>query len=83
MHLHHDFPFNTECYAKRVLQMRADDVTIGVPKLFFGYATGTNLMFPFAVGATTVLFKRARDAGEPVRAVRAPPARRCSPACRR
>lgn len=57
VHLHHDFPFNTECYAKRVLQMRADDVTLGVPKLFFGYATGTNLMFPFAVGATTVLFK--------------------------
>ena len=39
-----------------------DDVTLGVPKLFFGYATGTNLMFPFAVGATTVLFQRARDA---------------------
>ncbi|HEY2749115.1 MAG TPA: benzoate-CoA ligase family protein [Polyangia bacterium] len=57
VHLHHDFPFNTECYGKGVLQMRADDVTIGVPKLFFGYATGTNLMFPFAVGATTVLFR--------------------------
>jgi len=57
VHLHHDFPFNTECYAKQVLQMRPDDVTIGVPKLFFGYATGTNLMFPFAAGATTVLFR--------------------------
>jgi benzoate-CoA ligase len=57
VHLHHDFPYNTECYAKSVLGMRADDVTIGVPKLFFGYATGTNLMFPFAVGATTVLFR--------------------------
>jgi benzoate-CoA ligase len=57
VHLHHDFPYNTECYAKQVLAMRPDDVTIGVPKLFFGYATGTNLMFPFAVGATTVLFR--------------------------
>ncbi len=57
VHLHHDFPYNTECYGKGVLQMRADDVTIGVPKLFFGYATGSNLMFPFAVGATTVLFR--------------------------
>lgn len=56
VHLHHDFPFNTECYAKQVLHMRPSDVTLGVPKLFFGYATGTNLMFPFAVGATTVLF---------------------------
>jgi len=28
-----------------------------VPKLFFGYATGTNLMFPFRVGATCILFE--------------------------
>jgi benzoate-CoA ligase family protein len=56
VHLHHDFAYNTECYAKRVLRMREDDVTLSAPKLFFGYATGTNLMFPFAVGATAVLF---------------------------
>jgi benzoate-CoA ligase family protein len=64
VHLHHDFPYNTECYAKQVLQMRAQDVTLGVPKLFFGYATGTDLMFPFAVGATAVLF---RDKSTPER----------------
>ncbi len=57
VHLHHDFPYNTECYAKRVLEMQPDDITLGVPKLFFGYATGTDLMFPFSVGATTVLFR--------------------------
>jgi benzoate-CoA ligase family protein len=57
VHMHHDFMFNTECYAKRVLGLGEDDVTMGVPKLFFGYATGTNLMFPFAVGAQTVLFE--------------------------
>src|SRR5262249_39530552 len=56
-HMHHDFAFNTGCYAKRVLRISEDDVTLGVPKLFFGYATGTNLMFPFAVGARTVLFE--------------------------
>jgi len=56
MHFHHDFVFNTENYAKKVLQIRESDVTASVPKLFFGYATGTNLMFPFAVGASTVLF---------------------------
>lgn len=56
VHLHEDFAFNIEKYAKGVLGIREDDVTAGVPKLFFGYATGTNLMFPFAVGATTVLF---------------------------
>src|SRR5688572_16019031 len=57
VHMHHDFAFNTEHYAKQVLGMTEDDVTIAVPKLFFGYATGTNLMFPFAVGARTVLFE--------------------------
>ena len=57
VHLHHDFPYNTEGYAKQVLQMKEDDVTVSAPKLFFGYATGTNLMFPFAVGGTTVLFE--------------------------
>lgn len=57
VHFHHDFAYNTEHYAKQVLQMKESDITLGVPKLFFGYATGTNLMFPFAVGATTALFE--------------------------
>jgi benzoate-CoA ligase family protein len=57
VHLHHDFAWNTECYAKRVLGMTEDDITIAVPKLFFGYATGSNLMFPFAVGGRAVLFE--------------------------
>ena len=56
MHCHRDFAFNTEVYAKRTMGYRADDVTVSVPRLFFGYATGTNLWFPFAVGATTCLF---------------------------
>lgn len=56
LHTHRDFAFNTEVYAKRTVGYRADDVTVSVPRLFFGYATGTNLMFPFAVGATTGLF---------------------------
>jgi benzoate-CoA ligase family protein len=56
VHLHHDLPFNTECYAKRVLGVGEDDLTVSVPKLFFGYATGTNLLFPFAVGGATALF---------------------------
>lgn len=51
IHTHRDFAFNTEVYAKKTVGYRRDDVTISVPRLFFGYATGTNLMFPFAVGA--------------------------------
>ncbi len=56
VHLHHDLPYNTECYAKRVLGVNENDLTVSVPKLFFGYATGTNLLFPFAVGGATALF---------------------------
>jgi len=56
MHSHRDFAFNTEVYAKGTVGYRADDVTVSVPRLFFGYATGTNLWFPFAVGATVGLF---------------------------
>lgn len=56
IHTGRDFAFNTEVYAKRTVGYRRDDVTVSVPRLFFGYATGTNLMFPFAVGATAGLF---------------------------
>jgi benzoate-CoA ligase family protein len=56
VHLQHDLPYNTECYAKQVLQINENDITLSVPKLFFGYATGTNLLFPFAVGGAAALF---------------------------
>jgi len=53
---HRSFANTTELYGKGVLGLAADDITLSVPKLFFGYATGTNLFFPFAVGATSALF---------------------------
>ncbi len=56
LHGHGDFAWNVDHYAKQVVGIRESDVTMAVSKLFFGYATGTNLMFPFAVGATTALF---------------------------
>ena len=56
VHLQHDLPFNTEVFAKATMGVNADDLTVSVPKLFFGYATGTNLLFPFAVGGATALF---------------------------
>ncbi len=56
MHCHRDFIFNTERYAKGTIGYQPDDVCVSVPRLFFGYATGTNLMFPFAVGACAALF---------------------------
>ncbi|MBC8031610.1 MAG: benzoate-CoA ligase family protein [Pyrinomonadaceae bacterium] len=56
VHLQHDLPFNTEVFAKRTIGVNENDLTVAVPKLFFGYATGTNLLFPFAVGGATALF---------------------------
>lgn len=56
VHTHADFAYGTEHYALQVARYEESDVVLGVPKLFFGYATGTSLMFPFRVGASVVLF---------------------------
>jgi len=56
---HASFANTTECYAKGVIGYTERDVTLSVPKLYFGYATGSNLLFPFAVGAATALFPEA------------------------
>ncbi len=63
VHLEQDLPWNTERYARQVMGIREDDVTVSVPKLFFGYATGTNLLFPFAVGGATSLFSERSEPG--------------------
>ena len=64
VHTQADFAYNTETYALRVAGYRESDVCLSVPKLFFGYATGTNLMFPFRVGASVVLFPGRSTADE-------------------
>jgi benzoate-CoA ligase len=61
VHLQQDLPWNTERYAKLVMGIRESDLTVSVPKLFFGYATGTNLLFPFSVGAATALFSERSE----------------------
>jgi len=53
---HRSFANTTELYGRGILDIGPDDITLSVPKLFFGYATGSNLLFPFSVGATTALF---------------------------
>ncbi len=53
---HTSYANSTELYGKGVLGLGPDDVTISVPKLYFGYAMGSNLFFPFSVGACSVLF---------------------------
>lgn len=53
---HRSFANTTARYTAAV-GYRPDDVTMAIPKLYFGYATGCNLFFPFSVGATSVLFE--------------------------
>ena len=64
VHTHGDFAYNTETYALQVVGYQEADRCLSVPKLFFGYATGTNLMFPFRVGASAILFPGRSTADE-------------------
>ncbi len=45
----------SDCYGKRVLQIREDDVVFSAAKLFFAYGLGNGMAFPLGVGATAVL----------------------------
>jgi len=56
VHLHHDIVHTAVCYAQGILRMTAADRTFSVAKLFFAYGLGNALTFPFAVGATTILW---------------------------
>src|SRR5262245_19202592 len=42
---HASFANTTVCYGQNVLGLTERDITLAVPKLFFGYATGSNLFF--------------------------------------
>ncbi len=53
---HRSFLNTTRLYGHGVLGYREDDLTLSVPKLYFGYATGSNLLFPFSVGAAAAPF---------------------------
>ena len=56
VHLHHDIVHTVELYAKPILQLTERDRTFSVAKLFFAYGLGNAFTFPFAVGATTILW---------------------------
>jgi benzoate-CoA ligase len=56
VHSHGDWIYCCENYARRVLDIQADDITFSSSKLFHAYGLGNGLMFPFHVGATTILY---------------------------
>jgi benzoate-CoA ligase family protein len=56
VHRQRDWLCCCEGYARSVLDVRPDDVTFSSSKLFHAYGLGNGLMFPFYVGAQTVLY---------------------------
>jgi benzoate-CoA ligase family protein len=64
VHMHHDFVWNTIAYAQRTLGLQRSDVTLAAPKLFFGYALASNMLFPFSVGGTCVLAHERLEAAD-------------------
>jgi benzoate-CoA ligase len=56
VHSHADWAHCCENYGRGVLDIKASDVTFSSSKLFHAYGLGNGLMFPFHVGATTVLY---------------------------
>ncbi|CAG9164220.1 benzoate-CoA ligase family protein [Cupriavidus pampae] len=55
VHTHGNLFHTADLYARRVLDLREDDVVFSAAKLFFAYGLGNALTFPLSVGATTVL----------------------------
>jgi benzoate-CoA ligase family protein len=56
VHLQHDMVVCAELYARGVLGMTETDRCFSVAKLFFAYGLGNAMYFPFAVGATAILW---------------------------
>ncbi len=56
LHAHKDLPLISEYWGKNTLGLREEDRTFAGAKLFFTYGTGGNLLFPWYVGASCVLF---------------------------
>lgn len=55
VHLHHDPAFIQAAYGTQMLRLNSDDICYSVPKAYFAYGFGNSLVFPFAIGATTLL----------------------------
>jgi benzoate-CoA ligase family protein len=56
VHLHQDIPAICESYGRHVLRLTEEDIVFG-RVLFHAYGLGNALIFPFAVGASSVLHR--------------------------
>ena len=59
MHFHRDVIAACRCWPPHVLKAGPDDVFIGSPPLAFTFGLGGLLLFPLAIGASTVLLEKA------------------------
>lgn len=57
VHKQQDFVFNALTYGLPILGYSEKDIGLSVPRLAFGYALGSNLLFPLLAGGATALFK--------------------------
>ena len=58
MHFHRDVLAICDCFSAHILRPAADDVFCGTPPLGFTFALGGLVLFPFRVGASTVLIEQ-------------------------
>lgn len=58
-HAHKDLPLTAQLWGVNVLGLRESDRTLAVAKLFFTFGTGGNLLFPWYVGASIILYPGA------------------------
>jgi benzoate-CoA ligase len=56
VHLQHDMVVCAQLYARGILGIAETDRCFSVAKLFFAYGLGNGMYFPFAVGATAILW---------------------------
>lgn len=56
LHAHKDYPLTAQLWGVNVLGLRQEDRTFALAKLFFTFGTGGNLIFPWYVGASCVLY---------------------------
>jgi|Marorgknorr_s2lv_3_1036020.scaffolds.fasta_scaffold09048_4 benzoate-CoA ligase family protein len=56
LHSHQDYALTSQLWGVDVLGLRPEDRTFSVAKLFFTFGLGGNLLYPWYVGASTVLY---------------------------
>ena len=56
LHAHKDLILTAVLWGQNVLGLQENDRTFALAKLFFTFGTGGNLLMPFSVGASTVLY---------------------------